>query len=721
MLELKINPPATRSGLVQRTSLLEDLEQTGGARVIFITAPAGYGKTTTAMQLMERVPSAKAWLTLDRADDDPSSLLEHLQASLQAAGLVESRKEVRRLPSDEVLTHGVWGLLSAVERAGRRGVLFLDQFDQVRTEESRHVLSVLLISMPANLSVVVTARSTNGLPLSLLRSKGLVAEIGPEELAMDETEVKELFDLVGVDIPGGPGEIFERTEGWPAALYLTALAMRTAGPTSPLDVRGDDRYIADYLRDEVLGEIGEARWEFLVKASVLSRMSGPLCDYVLDRMGSARELEEMEESNLLLVPLDRTRTWFRFHSLLGDLLRAELVQRNHGDERTLHSRASIWLEEHGEVEEAIAHAMAAEEDERVATMVAGVARATYGEGKVETLSGWMTWLEQRGAMGEHSELAAIGSFLRSLEGDVGAADRLSRVVEADGEESTFALMLRSFRCTSGLEQALHDAEEALELLDPGSDWIPTFMGAKALAIMCTGDLDSADAVWAESAQLAEMIPARPFGSTALAERALIAIDRNDWEQAQLLVERSIAMIQIGGLERYITSGLTFALSCRLALRHGLVDEARDTTSRISVLRPRLSIALPVFSLQVLLETARAYVELADVAGARRVMREAGDVVARRPRLGALIGQYEELKDRLSSLPAGEVGPSSLTAAELRLLPLLVTHLTYPEIGDRLYISRHTVKTQAMSIYRKLGVSSRSAAVVQARSIGLLSL
>lgn len=143
--------------------------------------------------------------------------------------------------------------------------------------------------------------------------------------------------------------------------------------------------------------------------------------------------------------------------------------------------------------------------------------------------------------------------------------------------------------------------------------------------------------------------------------------------------------------------------------------------RMAALRPRLTAALPVLSVQVLIEMAKAYVELADIAGARRVMREAGDIIALRPRLGSINHQYEAMRDRLSALPAGEVGPSSLTTAELRLLPLLVIPLTYPEIGERLFISRHTVKTQAMSIHRKLGVSSRSAAVDRARSVGLLSL
>jgi len=183
----------------------------------------------------------------------------------------------------------------------------------------------------------------------------------------------------------------------------------------------------------------------------------------------------------------------------------------------------------------------------------------------------------------------------------------------------------------------------------------------------------------------------------------------------------LAEIDLGRLQTYITSALAYVQAARIAFHRGDLDLGRQHLAAASLIRPRLTAAVPVYSVLTLHEKAKAYIELAEIAGARRLLREASDILALRPRLGTMVDDHGQLKKRLAAFPAGTVGPSSLTKAELRLLPLLVTHLTYPEIGSRLYVSRHTVKTQAMSIYRKLGVSSRSDAVDKARGIGLISI
>jgi LuxR family maltose regulon positive regulatory protein len=202
---------------------------------------------------------------------------------------------------------------------------------------------------------------------------------------------------------------------------------------------------------------------------------------------------------------------------------------------------------------------------------------------------------------------------------------------------------------------------------------------------------------------------------------MMAIQHNDWDSAASIVSRAIEQVEEEGLETYITSALAYVQAARIAAHRGDRELGKKYMGAASRIRPLLTVALPVYSVLTLHEMASAYIEYADIAGARRLMREASDILALRPRLGTLVEEHNELLDRLAALPAGTVGPSSLTGAELRLLPLLVTHLTYPEIGDRLFVSKHTVKTQAMSIYRKLGVSSRSEAVDRARTIGLISI
>ena len=212
--------------------------------------------------------------------------------------------------------------------------------------------------------------------------------------------------------------------------------------------------------------------------------------------------------------------------------------------------------------------------------------------------------------------------------------------------------------------------------------------------------------------------ALPVAVIALAERSLLAIQGRDWEQAATLAEQASGVVQAGGLDGYVASALVHAVAARVAVHQGDVPRVQQQLARATRLRPLLTYALPYLAVQTLLELGRACLAVDDAAGARVMLRQARDVVRRRPDLGVLPDQVEELRSKLDISRGGMAGVSSLTTAELRLLPLLATHLTFAEIGERLYLSKHTVKTQAMSVYRKLGVSSRSQAVQRARQLGL---
>ncbi|MGH8950213.1 MAG: LuxR C-terminal-related transcriptional regulator [Acidimicrobiia bacterium] len=708
--------------------MLDKLATAHHARLVAIVAPPGFGKTTVMAQWMESESRPAAWLTIDRLDNDPAVLIGDIYAALTSAGML-SRPRRQRTTSEIVLTHGVTSLIEDLERHRVTGTLFLDQVDRLRNRSSLDVLGSLITQVPDAFKVAIATRSGAGLPFPILRSQGALMEISHLDLAMEETEAKELLDGAGVSIETDFGHILERTEGWPAGLYLTALAMQAGADASSLpEVRGDDVFVADYMRHEVLGRLSAERRSFLTRTSILSRLSGPLCDFVLETSGSARRLERLEGSNLLITPMDRTRTWYRYHSLLRDFLRSELERSEFEAPTSLHSRAASWLKEHGEPEMAIEHAIEAGESDHVASMVADVARSTYAQGRMDTLSRWLTWLEDDGTMSNTPGLAAIGSFARSLEGDERGAERLAghAFVGADGEALPedslvpISLVVRSFRADHGVEAALTDARLALASMSRSADWLHVAMGAEAMALTALGERDEAERLWGTAVGIGDELQALPFTTTGLAQAALIASERGDWAGAEELVQRSMRRIDDGGLELYITSALTFVLAARLDIRRGDILAARAHMGQATAIRPRLGIALPTFSLQVMVEMAKTFIELADIAGARRVMRDAATLVFARPRLGVLSDEYEATKEKLSALPAGSVGPSSLTTAELRLLTMLVTHLTFPEIGDRLYVSRHTVKTQAMSIYRKLGVSSRTEAVETARALGLLS-
>lgn len=729
MLDLKLHPPTHRPGIVRRSSVLDKLAAAHDARLIAIIAPPGYGKTTVMAQWMENMTGPASWLTIDQLDNDPAVLIADIYAALRSAGMLDGGVRRQRTTSDKVLTHGITSLIEDLERQSVSGTLFLDQVDRLRTRNALDVIGSLITQLPDAFKVAIATRSSAGLPLPILRSQGAVVEMSLADLAMEETEAKELLGGAGINNETDIAQVLDRTEGWPAGLYLTALAMRAGARASSLpEVRGDDVFVADYMRNEVLGRLSSERRSFLTRTSILSRLSGPLCDFVLETTGSARRLERLEGSNLLIVPIDRTRTWYRYHSLLRDFLRSELERSEPEVPTSLHSRAALWLEEHGEPEMAIEHAIHAGENDHVADMVGRVARTTYAQGHMDTLSRWLTWLEDNGTIASSPGLAAIGSFARSLEGDERGAERLAGYAfdKVDGEPleqgsvASISLVVRSFHAALGIDTALSDARLALDSMSRSSDWLHVAMGAQAMALTASGEPDEAERVWMAGVEIGEELEALPFTTTGWAQVALIASERGDWATAEELVRRSMRRIDEGGLELYITSALTYVMEARLAIRRGDIPGARAHMGQATAIRPRLGVGLPALSLQIMLEMTKTFIELADVAGARRVMRDAAAVVAARPHLGVLGAEYDELKERLAALPAGSVGPSSLTTAELRLLPMLVTHLTYPEIGERLYVSRHTVKTQAMSIYRKLGVSSRTEAVDAARAIGLLS-
>jgi LuxR family maltose regulon positive regulatory protein len=263
-----------------------------------------------------------------------------------------------------------------------------------------------------------------------------------------------------------------------------------------------------------------------------------------------------------------------------------------------------------------------------------------------------------------------------------------------------------------------DAEAAVAGLAPGSPWSATALLLKGVADVLAGKTDRADPILAHAAEVATHIGALPAASDALTQRALVAIARHDWMEAEPLAERALEIARAGQLNDYEMSPLIHAVAARTALHRGDVPRAQDHLTRADRLRPRLTAALPHRAVQTLLELARARVALTDVAGARILLREIRCILQQRPHLGTLPAQAAQLRSKLDTFRGTTTGAATLTTAELRLLPLLSTHLTFREMGDRLHISQNTVKSQALSVYRKLGVSSRSEAIRRIQQTGL---
>lgn len=673
----------------------------------------------------ERETRPVGWLSLDAYANDPADLLWSIRAALHQSGMLTGSPSPSFRPSSgQAVTHGVAALASALESQNAPGVLMLDHVENVRSRASNDVIAELVARLPEAVQLVVASRTGVRLPVAVLRTQAALLEITASDLAMTEAEALSLLNYMGVDIADSLDELMIRTEGWPAGLYLVGLAvMSGSGRNSALKIGGDDRFLVDYLRHQVLAHLSDTRVSFLIRTSVLERFCGPLCDAVLETADSARAIERLEGSNLFVVRLDRTREWYRYHHLFRDFLYSELVRREPDAVVGLHTRAAKWFDANGMSEQAISHAQAADDADLVASILSRVARATYGLGRADTVFGWLRWFEHTNRISHYPEIAALGGIVHALSGDEPGAERWASVLGAgsggDGGASTpnTAFMLRAILFRSGTAQLRADASAAREAGDP--EWLAAALGLEAFSYLWEGDADRADGLFSQAAAAGEWYLGLPAATMALAARALIAIRRDDWDLADQLVTRSLELVREHHLEYYLTSGLTFAVATHCAVRRGDVAGARRLLARGATIRPLLTTATPGFSVQTQLELAKAHIELSDVAGAWVVMREIAAILARRYDFGDLVRQYEEIKAHLNTLASSAVGATALTTAELRLLPFLATHLSFPEIGERLYVSRHTVKTQAMSIYRKFGASSRSEAVQRAVEAGLL--
>lgn len=730
----KLDPPPPRAGTVRRTALLERLEASAAAPVLAVAAPPGYGKSALLAQWAEQTPGRVAWLSLEREDNDPAVLLAYLAAALHRLEPIDVAVLRTRVgPGASVAAIVARRASATLTSMAGPVTLVLDHTEVLHNTQCRDAIAELALHLPPTARLAVASRETPPVPLARLRSRGAVVEVGVDDLVMDASEARQLLAGAGVHVDDDQvDDLVRRTEGWPVGLYMAALALKAGRrhDTTGFAFAGDHRLMADYLRTELLAHVPRGRVSFLTRTSVLDRMCGPLCDAVLDRTRSGRLLEDLEASNLLLVPLDSRREWYRYHKLFRQLLRFELNQREREVVAQLHSRAAAWCAVNGQPDMAISHAQAAGDADVVARLVEAHVQEAYASGRRETVSRWLQWFDDQESIERYPGVAVLGAVVRAVMGQAAAAERWAEAAERapagvtleDGTSlDGWRAMLRAFLCRNGTGRMRRDAQRARDDMTSESRWLPVSVALEGVSWLLDGEPERADPLLMRAAAIGRDIDAWPVTAAALAERAILAMDRDDWHDADAMAETGVAIVRDTGLDDYGTSALVLAVAARTAAHLGDLDRARERLAAGARLRPQLSYVLPFYSVQTLLQLVRTYLALADPVGARVVLREANDILRLRPDLGTLPAEADELRVTIDTLRAGAVGASSLTSAELRLIPFLSTHLSFREIGERLHVSRHTVKTQAISVYRKLGVASRSEAIERAQAAGLLSL
>lgn len=729
LLDAKVSVPPPRPAAVSRIELIETA-RASPCRVVGVTAPAGYGKSTLLAQWANQEDRRVVWVSLDRLDDDPGVLLRVLASAIAKASLGDPE-----LIADvggagvSVLGRAAPRLAGVLRTSPTPFVLMLDDLHELESPACHDLLGIVISGIPQGSQLVATSRFEQP-HLPTLRASGDAFELLASDLALDEAGARQIFSFAQVSLTLEQAEeVTDRTEGWPVGLYLAALIARDDG-NEALAISGEDRYVADYLYRESFSRLPGETQRFLRWTAVSEQLSASLCDALLDESGAQEQLRTLEATSMFLVPLDRHREWYRYHALFREFLLGELRRVEPAVMTKLHLRAADWYESHGYPAMAVEHLLSTEERDRCVHLVAALTLSTYQAGQMSTVLRWLATLGDE-AIETYPPLAVLAGWMTTLSGHTQEAERWAAFIDSATFEATpvdgtasfesSRAMLRGFMCPAGPGQVTSDATLAVAQEPAWSPWRDVALGLRGEAYLLEGQDDQAAAIFSESSSLLEGESSNA-DSLILSESELASLAMNDgqWSAAAKHIQLAIDTVDEHRMHDYPPSLLAFAGAARLAVHRGDLAEANRRLTQAMRGRPYCTFALPFLAVRARLQLAQVFLALADRTTARHLVREIDDILIRRPNLGVLVDQVEKFRQILtSSSEIGATGASPLSPAELRLLPYLQTHLTIREIGDRLFVSRNTVSSEVASIYRKLGVSSRSEAVEQATTIGLL--
>ncbi|MGI8451939.1 MAG: LuxR C-terminal-related transcriptional regulator [Streptosporangiaceae bacterium] len=737
-IESKLHAPDARAEWVPRPGLLRRLAHAAPAKLVLVDAPPGFGKTTLVAQWRASAIERRrfAWLSLDQGDDDPGRLWWHVVSALERACPELAGQDIRgalrtRAPdiADAVIPKLVTWLAGLTEPV----VLVLDDFHLIRERDCHDQVESLLAHLPPSVLLVLITRSDPGLPLARLRTIGDMVEIRMRELCFTRPEAATLVQAVsGIELTlADLADLVERTEGWPAGLYLAALSLR--GHPSPgafvEQFSGTNRFVIDFLAEEVLSRQPPVIRDFLARTSILGRFCAPLCDAVLESGQAAEIIDVLERENLFVVPLDETRTWFRYHHLFAQVLASQLARAEPGLVPALHHRASAWYLASGWVEEAIGHALAAGDVPGSVDLIARHWYAYVSAGRMGTVRSWMRSFSEE-QITAHPIAAHCSAWAAALSGEPELMHRWLPVIEAahdagptpDGLVSleSSAALLRGVYGFEGLPVMRESARRAVELeTDPGSPWYALARAAYGFSLYLSGDLQSAEAALEEAAR-SEWSAGTLLGILAFSTLSLIAVEWGEITRADDLARTARSLAIQDDLNEVPKGSLAHTATGAVRAAQGRLGEARAEFEHAVRTRRKTPGMSPWATLEAMLGLAQVHVSLGEMIPAGKLIGDAQRMLAAFP------DGVEDLQDRLDRLGRQVAPPhpgaprgGALTEREVAVLRLLRGTLSLREIGQELYVSPNTVKSHAQAIYRKLGVSTRHDAVAQGRESGVL--
>lgn len=738
LLGTKLHIPTIGAQLVHRTTLLDALSAGRRRRLTLLSAPAGWGKTTLLAQWVLGADEDQrfGWLSLDSSDNDPVWFWMYVIAALQKISPAVGMRAVELLamgadPVQVVLPT----LLNDLDTVDGRMALILDDYHLVVSRAVHEQLAFFISRMPADLHLVLATRSDPMLPLARLRASGELAEMRTDDLRFAPSEAGHLLNgVLGLDLADEDIELLHRrTEGWAAGLYLAALSLagRVDAPAFIRTFAGDNRHIVDYLMAEVLeGQPPELRG-FLLRTSVLGRLSGPLCDAMLQTSGSASILEKIERENLFVAPLDMSRHWYRYHQLFGELLRTELCRSEPDLVPELHRRAAAWFESEGLIDEAVRHLVAGGDIARSADLIAADWLDEFNGGGLSTVAGMLDLLPEQTVL-QDPRLSVARAWIALTVGRLDDAAGWIEAVEsgsagdtadasAIGAQVVVLRAVRSFK-TAEVTAALETARRAISLDLPqaplGRSIAYCVYGS---ALYFSGSTDEAKTAFQRAVELADRVGDRRARSYALGHLALISAEDGELADAERQIRRASGSSRpLADAEHLVDVMVSLATAEVLRMRGDAA--AAVAAADMAVVSARQGGAILEIA-KTLLARAKISEQLGDHRTATAILEEVDGLVGGCADPGIDTTQLASAKRNagaaVTSRNEAYTVDEELTPKELEVLRLLATRLSRREIGERLYVSLNTVKSHQRAVYRKLRVEHRSAAVSRARELGLL--
>ena len=732
LVPTKLRPPHVRDRLLERTDLIEKLRGGKERTLTLVCAPAGYGKTTLLAQwaLADTGRTTFAWVTLDEMDSDPARLWGHVIAALHE---VHERAGLRSLPAfaagpSSIVKMGIPLLVDELTDCPPVA-LVLDDWHLVSSRVCDETMSLFLTRTPAAVRVVVSSRRDPSFPVARLRAHDDLTEIRAGDLRLTREAAEAMLRGAGVRLTTrNVKRLHERTEGWLAGLWLAVLALKEHEQPDRFvhEFSGDTRYVFDYLARDVLATTDVETRDFMVRSSVLDRMSAELCDEVLERTDSASVLADIDQSNLFLVPLDAAGAEYRYHHLFAAVLRRELATLDSAVVDGLHARASRSYEQRGDLEHAVDHAIASRDVARASTLVTRLAVPLLSAGRMATLNRWfdlLSWPEAR----SDRELAAMRALTARLSGQ--GRDEVERwlAVAEDGPDfGPLAIGISSMRSlvaivsstylTRGIVDAERSARLGLESEPEGSPWRYAALVPLGQALFLAGRPLEARAPL-EEARTLPGARGRATTALALAYLSLVELAAGDVTRSEGLARDALALAdEIGHSASAAASTPHLALA--RALMHGTdLHAAVEHLERAAELAG--ADAASYWHAHALVHLATARHRVGDVQGAKEALTRARAELDQLPDVGVLSDLYLEADDALHQRARREgfLG-EELSEAENRVLTRLLLGRSVAQVASDLWLSPNTVKTHRRGIYRKLGINTREELLARATELGM---